>query len=568
MRPPARSAFALLLPGLVAPLASLAAQHVRGVVRDSAAQQPIGGAVVWVSDSVGRFLARAIADEAGRYSVMRLDGSAVLHVVRIGYHPLTLPIARAPAGADTTIDVRLGSIALTLGAISESRSRVCPGEQGTNAALELWEQARAALLASVVSRDAGAPTLVMKSFSRMVDPTSHQISDQRIHTRHLVGDESYVAALPASMFVAHGYMQEHNADRTFYAPDDEVLLDPTFAGTHCLRVVDGGTTGVHAGDLGIAFAPVADRERDTLVDVQGVLWMAKTAHELHSLEFHYTDLEHEADLSGGEIAFQTMPTGAPMITHWIIRSAKLSAIDAPVVPGIRRRLFDRRDRKNVRLIAIREDGGYVVSASWPNGRQWRAPLRTIVGQLVSDAKTPVAGMSVWLENTGDTTVTDADGAFTLRGVLPGAYLIMAADSSLAKVGVVRGRRSIDVLEGDNAMAHVLYFPLARITQLQCGRQPHDQGTGALLGRVVDESGNPLTDVDLDATWTTAPPGSRRAPHPDRSTETDETGRFAICGAPIGAKVKLHAVTSSSATDVEWVQVQLLTMTFVIHSTAQ
>ncbi len=566
MRPPARSAFALLIACLVS--SPLAAQHVRGVVRDSAAQQPIGGAVVWVSDSAGHFLARAIADDAGRYSVMRLDGSAVLHVVRIGYHPVTLPIARGKAGADTTIDIRLGSIALMLSAISESQSRVCPGEKGTNAALDLWEQARAALLASVVSRDVGAPSLVMKSFSRMIDPASHRTGDQHVRTRRVVGDQSYVAARPASMFVADGYMQEHNGDRTFYAPDDEVLLDPSFAGTHCLRVVDG--TAAHVGELGIAFTPVTDRGRDTLVDVQGVLWVARNAHELHSLEFHYTDLEREADVSGGEIHFETMPTGAPMITRWIIRSAKLSVIDPVVVPGIRRRLFDRRDRTNVRLIGVREDGGYVVTATWPNGKQWRAPLRTIVGQLVSDANTPVAGMSVWLENTADSTITGQDGGFTLRGVLPGVYLIMAADSSLAKVGVVRGRRTIDVLDGDNAIAHVLYFPLSRIVQQECGTQPHAQGTGVLLGRVVDESGSSLTDVDLDATWTPAPPGSGagRVPHPDRSTETDETGRFAICGAPIGAKVKLHAVTSTSATDVEWVQQLILTMTFVIHSTTQ
>ncbi len=65
------------------------AQHVRGVVRDSLGRQPIGGAVVWLTDSAGHFLARSIADDAGHYAVMRLSGSAQLHVVRIGFHPAT-----------------------------------------------------------------------------------------------------------------------------------------------------------------------------------------------------------------------------------------------------------------------------------------------------------------------------------------------------------------------------------------------------------------------------------------------------------------------------------------------
>ena len=323
------------------------------------------------------------------------------------------------------------------------------------------------------------------------------------------------------------------------------------------------------GQVGIAFEPVPSRLRDTVVDVQGVLWLAPPPrHELRSLEFHYTALEHEAAASGGEITFSIMPTGAPMITEWVIRSAQLSVLD-PIEPsGIHHRVYDRRERKNVRLLAIRETGGVVVSATWPNGKEWHAALRTISGQLIAEAGTPIPGMDVWLENSADTVIAKDNGEFTLTNVVPGVYMVMVADSSLAKVGVVRGRRIIDVRADDHLQAHILVPPIHRVVATQCDPQPAPPGSGALLGRVVDEAGAPMADVAIDATWTPRAAGDPTDPQPDRETRSDETGRFAICGAPLGKQVRLHAARAGTSADVEWTQRPLLTMTFVLRPAAQ
>ena len=545
--------------------AALGAQRVHGAVRDSASGQPVGGAVLWLTDSAGQFLARSIADENGLFAVIRLPGFRQLHVVRIGFRPVTIPVGRTPA--DTLVDVRLASLPLTLDAMSESRHRVCPGDKGTNAALSLWEQARAALLAMSVSRDMGAPSLVMKSFTRTTDALSHEVTEQGTHTRRVIGDRSYVSGRPAALFVSNGYMQEGHGDRTFYAPDDDVLLDPSFAETHCMRVVAG--TNEHASEVGLAFEPVPERERDTLVDVKGVLWIEPTQHELHSLEYRYTALEHEADTSGGEIHFELMPNGAPMITRWVIRSARLSVLDPFPVPGIRRKLFDRRERKNVRLIAVREDGGDVVSASWPSGQSWFAPLRSIFGQLLSDGNVPVGGMHVWLDRTDDTVTTNDNGEFAFAGVIPGTYMIMAADSALGRVGVARGRRIIDVRTHDHLTANVIYEPIDQVIATRCEGQAPPAGTGVLFGKAVDPSGAPAPAVTIKATWTRAERDTASFDsRPDRELESDEQGRFAICGAPLGRTVHLHAGATAAATDVEWKQAPLLTLMVIVRPAAQ
>jgi hypothetical protein len=563
LTPPHRASAALLAGAVLALSAStVGAQRVRGTVRDSLSRQPVGGAVVWLTDGGGKFLARSIADEHGQFAVIHVAGATQLHVVRIGFRPMMVPVGRTDA--DTLVDVSMSSIPLTLDTVASLRRRVCPGEKGTNAALTLWEQARAALMASVVARDVGAPALELKSYSRYLDPRTHEISNQQVHLRLVTGDRSYVAARPAGEFVSEGYMQERNGDRTFYAPDDAVMLDQTFAETHCLHVVVG--TGAHAGEVGIGFDPVADRLRDTLVDVRGVLWLSPAEHALRSLEFNYTDLEREADLSGGEIRFNVMPNGAPMVTRWVIRSARLSVLDPVTVPGIKRKLFDRRDRKNVRVVGIHEDGGVVVSATWMDGRQWRdSTLRIVSGQLLNEGESPVEGMRVWLDDSPDTTLTDADGNFMLTGVLPGAYMLMASDSELARVGVARGRRVIDVRDDDHRTANVVYLSVPHLVQTQCEGEHKADGSGALLGRVVDRSGAPMPDVLLDAIWR---PDAGADSRPDLETRSDDGGRFAVCGAPIGAVVRLHALSPGAAADVEWKQAALQTLTLTIRPSAR
>lgn len=538
-----------------------AAQSVRGTVRDSAGGQPIPGAVVWLADTSGAFLARSVSGADGRYAVLRLAGSAQLHVLRIGFRPAL--IALVDRTRDTTIDVRLDAIALVLDAIASSRRRVCPGDKGTGDALELWEQARAALLASVVARDANPPRLTLRSFTRSFDAAHHRPLDQIVRGREVVGDRSYVAGRPIWALADEGYMREEvGGDRTFYAPDEDVLLDASFADTHCLHVVIG--EGGHARDVGIGFDPVRQEGRDTLVDVSGVLWIDAAKHELRTLEFQYTGLESEARGSGGEVAFEVMPNGTPMITRWTIRAAVLG-VEEPSPRGlVRRRQRDRRDRTDVQLVEWHEEGGVVASATWPNGQSWRAPLRRISGILVGELGHPVAGARVWLSNAPDTVVSDSGGRYVLDGVIPGVYLVTAADSELTGVGIVQGRRAVDVRGGDHLEASILVVPRRAIVAGRCKGQPMPAQSGALLGRVVDASGAPLSGISIQAAWTEIANSGAAPPRPYRVTKSDDEGRFAICGAPLGSPVRVHAASGSLSADGQWTQRELTTISLVLR----
>ena len=536
-------------------------QRVLGTVRDSASGQPVPGAVVWLTDTAGAFLARSVSGADGRYSVLRLAGSARMRVLRIGFRPAL--IALGAGASDTTVDVRLAAIALVLDAVSSSRQRVCPGDKGTGDALELWEQARAALLASVVARDANPPELRLRSFTRSFEPRHHNPVDQVVRGRDVVGDRSYVAARPAWALAEDGYMREGpHGDRTFYAPDEDVLIDATFADTHCLHVVIG--EGRHAEEVGIGFEPVKSGGRDTLVDVSGVLWIDGARHELRSLDFQYTGLERDARGSGGEVTFELMPNGTPMITRWTIRAAVLAVEAPPNRVFARPRARDRRDRTDVQLVEWREEGGVVASARWPNGQVWRAALRRISGTLVGQLGRPVVGARVWLSNAPDTAVSDSSGIYALDDVLPGVYLVLAADSALADVGIVQGRRAVDVRTGDHLEASILVVPRQQIVGSRCRGQPMPARTGAMLGRVVDASGTPLSDIRIEAAWSEPASPDAAGPRPDRVTMSDDEGRFAICGAPLGGGVRLRATSGQRTGDARWTQRDLMTISVVLR----
>src|SRR4051812_30304227 len=65
----------------------LAAQQLRGTVRDSASQAPIAGAVLVLLDSAGRALGRNITNERGQYALILSRGMQRMQVMRIGFRP-------------------------------------------------------------------------------------------------------------------------------------------------------------------------------------------------------------------------------------------------------------------------------------------------------------------------------------------------------------------------------------------------------------------------------------------------------------------------------------------------
>jgi hypothetical protein len=174
-----------------------------------------------------------------------------------------------------------------------------------------------------------------------------------------------------------------------------------------------------------------------------VLWLdAKTA-ELRTLEFQYTWLPNEIRTVdyGGTVSFFRMPGGRWIVRSWRIRMPEFGY----------HRVSERYDGSSValgrsstpQLVRIAEEGGAVPLDVLLNqaGR--------IVGTVVTDtlSNKPVAGITVALEGTTDSTMTAMDGTFDMSFVQPGSYTIVLRHPALDSLGIRHFARTIDIESG-------------------------------------------------------------------------------------------------------------------------
>jgi len=256
-----------------------------------------------------------------------------------------------------------------------------------NASNTLDDANRAGLLAAIVAREANPATATTLTFERRMPLGDELVRRQTTEAHSGRTTRPFVAVAAPSRFAASGYLRESGPDRLFLAPDADVLLDESFAATHCfhLQASDAG----HSEQIGLAFAPVPGRP-DSLVDVSGVIWIDRATPALRSFDFRYTSLEPAAMRAdaGGHLEFRSVANGVSFIDWWWLR--------LPVLVGVPRLTTStgatssppstrRQDRRDLRADEIQESGGQVLESTWSDGVKWREPPSGIAGAVTQRA---------------------------------------------------------------------------------------------------------------------------------------------------------------------------------------
>lgn len=546
------------------------AQRLRGTLTDSMTHEPIPGAVVSISDSAGAFLARGIAGADGRFDVPRFPGSRLIHVVRIGYRPIDATLS----AGDGPLNLQMRQIASQLAVVTSSGKRVCPGETGDTQALELWEQARSGFFASIVARDARPPNLKLHYFRVVRDPIRRRVVEDTSWTKEVVGDQPFVAARSASAFEMQGYLIEHaDGEREYFAPDESVLLDQAFAGSHCLHVAVADAA--HPGQVGIGFDPV-DPERDSLVDIRGTLWLDAKTLDLRTLDFDYTNVERVREGgSGGNVTFQLMPTGVPMIVVWTIHTPIIATDESGVsAEGVRRSIPPRPQRNRFRVLGYQLLGAEARTVSWSDGVKWAPKLAAITGIVADLHGRVIEGARVWLNDMPDTTLTDSMGVFRLpRPTLSGLFTLLAADSVLASAGINQTPpKNVLVTDDRNPTRDIdsdilKMYPRADALRSVCPGGNYTPGMGVAIVRVVDTTGAHVVSAKVELeTAQKVVVGDTLARSVIRSGETGVTGSFVVCGAatdqPMTFRASKHGARGEGAIQ-RWTN-DIMVLTIVVR----
>ena len=444
-----------------APLSYSSAQVLRGSIRDSAQGAPLASAVISALDSLGVTKNRTIAGSGGQFAITIARDARRIRVVRIGYQPREFAI---DLSRDSTADIRMVRLPPVMESVQVTASELCPGHETSGVAFQFWDDARAGLLASVVAREARPAQVKSLLYDRGMSTTDARVLYQTSRIHSGFSNRPFVATAAPSEFARRGYLIDASTGRIFSAPDADVLLDESFAATHCFRAV---TDEAHAGQIGLDFSPVSGR--DTIVDVRGVLWIDRAVPKLRSLDFLYTSLEPAAARarSGGHLEFQTMPNGVAFIERWHMRFAVLAPVLGPTTrlqPRDDRIRISRRDREDLRVTEIHETGGIVIEAEWSDGSAWHEPPAGVEGVVEErGAKRPLGGALASLEGTLQTTVADSSGRFVLAPLPPGKYTLAVSDTAQrGSGGEESATQVIDVRRGQLVPVRVELKPARRV----------------------------------------------------------------------------------------------------------
>jgi hypothetical protein len=531
-----------------APSVTFAQGTIRGTVRDSTTGATLSGAVVAALDASDRTIARTISELSGAFRLSVTSSPTRLRVIHIGYQPRDIVFH---ASNDTTIQILLVKSPPLLDVVRASGDELCPRTSRNDQSFQLWERARAGLLATIVSRESNAAFDTTLTYRRRIEPAGDIVHEQSVVRRKGTTTRPFTAASPPNRLATAVYLREDASGRTFYLPDADVLLDESFADTHCFHAVPGHAS--HSGDVGLAFRPVG--HLDHSVDVEGEIWIDRAREVLQSVEFHYTGVD-VGPAPTGRVDFVSVANGASFISDWSITIPTIQIRRAAVSTSQSGRTSSARPDE-IEVTELYTAGGQTVSARWRDGTVWRAPGAAVIGKVSEHGtQRAVAHVVVTFEGTSDTLSTDSAGHFASNVMIPGRYTMHVTDTALAALGRDRSDTHVVEIVSGHVTVQDAELPSYNESIAQvCRGASSESNSGMLIGRVTLPAIMKIRagDARIKANWTLesdrAVAGSKLGGFANqRDGNLDARGRFVICGLPLDRAIRLHLSASAASAD--------------------
>ncbi len=313
-------AFAPLAVAIAATLAPalLCAQRLEGIVTLPNGSS-VAGVVITARSAAGDVLGRSVTRETGRYQLfLSASGPVRIEAKRVGYESELLGERSIGANETQTLNAQLSAPRLTLPEQPPRGSATCGQGRSARFALQAFEEIRTALAAAQYRIGRQDTRARFATTQYRVAKTSDDTL--RVALRRITGP------LPApfppadtTRLEADGFFATVGGNRTFFAPDLEVLQTDWFLATHCIRV-----RRIVADSLILEVSPL--RQRRARVDVAGEFVLDWPTLALHEFRFRYVDLpdaERESG-AGGAIRFARTPNGGWLAAEWRQRTPTLN----------------------------------------------------------------------------------------------------------------------------------------------------------------------------------------------------------------------------------------------------
>ncbi|HEX9692111.1 MAG TPA: carboxypeptidase regulatory-like domain-containing protein [Gemmatimonadales bacterium] len=511
--------------------------------------RPVVGGFVVLTDMLGHEVARALTDAAGGFVLVAPEpGAYRLHSAIIGWRSTVSPpvLLDRDGTVDYTFVIRPQPVVLAPVLVVGETSCRGSSEVG-EAVVGVWDEARKALSAVSWTERATPFEFRWIRYDRTLDSRSLVVLGESTTERQGVFARGPFGTVSADSLWAVGFVRPAESGAwVFEGPDARALLSEEFANLHCFALA---VSDEDPGLIGLSFQPVKDRD---VPDIDGVLWLDRRSGELRALEFRFTHLPWNIvnEHVGGHVEFQRLPTGAWVVRRWWVR---MPIPETTIGLAGRRRVVARRLREQGAVVSeIRDLDGKPVVIGEPG---------YVTGTVYDSSQAePIAGARIVLAGTPYQTRADSTGAFALREIPAGTYLLAVVHPALDVAPPVPGTRSITVLPGEGLEVWLGVPSIETLWQSLCPDAPRSDGVGALAGRVTDGLGHPVSGATVSAQgrrWIVmeGPPYARSV---DRAVVTGVTGpdgQYAICGFEEGLPIRMQAALGerrNAVPTVAWV----------------
>jgi hypothetical protein len=297
--------------------APLGAQNQLVVRAETETRTPLSGALLALITPANRVIEERLSSSSGVATFNAPPGDYLVRVRRVGYRPFYSKQITLPRSEPLVLEVESPRVILQEMVVTASAQcgRINPDAATLSA---LWEEISKGLRSSQLTANDLKEISRRVVFRREVREDGSMISSDSTVVRAF-GGRPFGSPDPASL-VALGYVRgDVIKGWTYFGPDEVVLLSDPFAATHCFRAVRNRK---RPNQIGVAFQPVPKRKQ---TDINGVIWLDERSSELREVEFRYVNAGVLDDFdTGGFSRFRRMPSGAWIVSEWMLRMPQLS----------------------------------------------------------------------------------------------------------------------------------------------------------------------------------------------------------------------------------------------------
>jgi len=491
----------------------------------------------------GSVAGRVVSREDGSFNVgAPTDGRYTVRVLRIGYRPTVAGPFQLRAGSAMARDVALSGRVWMLPSVQVTDRGQCQVRPDTNgAAFRLWDEARTALLATVLTQSEPLGVRLTRD-DRTLDANGRNVLQDSTSTMDGTSRRPIVTLAP-EVLARDGYVTTDDRGGTSYwGPDASVLLSESFASSHCIRAeLPPADTGALRGVLGVAFEPSGSRREH--VDVRGVLWIDRESAELRSLDYSYVNVASAVERAhaGGHVEFLRLPDGTWTVGRWWIRSPILQTTltrEPSTLPGAPPPV-----RTSQRLIGVHESSGDLIELRRGGTSWWERGRVSAAIRVLDSAGAPVRAL-VSLNDSSRSVATGDDGVVRFDRVLPGAARVDVRVPALDSLGMEPSRAALTIPDHPFEPLAVRVPSVQEAFVARCGTTALEWNEAAVRGKLASGAGTRV-EVSWDMPYVRLGGGPAVLAHETRSAASDARGAYFVCGVPRGFPLTVRILDASA-----------------------